>query len=74
MGDHPEDAVAAAFDAYVDRLACVMGHACRVRALKEYCTGLLVAEGRKSVEPLAAAVRPDRVAASGERTRTAKRW
>jgi SRSO17 transposase len=59
MVDHPEDA----FDGYVGRLASVMGHACRVRALKEYCTGLLVAEGRKSVEPLAAAIRPDRVAA-----------
>ena len=25
MGDHPEDAFEAAFDAYADRLACVMG-------------------------------------------------
>ena len=63
MGDHPEDVFEAAFDGDVDRLASVMGHECRVRALKEYCTGLLVAEGRKSVEPLAAVIRPDRVAA-----------
>jgi SRSO17 transposase len=64
MGDHPEDAFEAAFDAYIDRLASVIGHAGRVRPLKEYCTGLLVAEGRKSVEPLAAVIRPDRVAAA----------
>jgi SRSO17 transposase len=63
MGDHREDAFEAAFDAYAGRLASVMGHAGRVRALKDYCTGLLVAEGRKSVEPLAAVIRPDRVAA-----------
>ena len=31
--------------------------------LKEYCTGLLVTEGRKSVEPLAAVMAPERVGA-----------
>ena len=56
----PELAVEVAFDAYVDALAGVIGHADRVVPLKDYCTGLLVAEGRRSVEPMAAVLRPDR--------------
>jgi SRSO17 transposase len=56
MRDDWEAAFAAGFDAYVDRLADVIGHADRVMPLKDYCTGLLVVEGRRSVEPLAAAV------------------
>jgi SRSO17 transposase len=40
--------------AYVDGLTSVIGHADRVAPLKGYCTGLLAAEGRRSVEPMAA--------------------
>jgi len=51
------------FEAYVERLVGVVGHADRAEPLKDYCTGLLLPLDRKSVEPLAAATRPDRVSA-----------
>ena len=41
----------------------VLGHADRVRPFEDYCIGLLSAEGRKSVEPLAAVTAPERTAA-----------
>ena len=44
-------------------LASVLGHADRVRPFEDYCVGLLSAEGRKSVEPLAAVTAPERTAA-----------
>jgi SRSO17 transposase len=44
-------------------LASVLGHADRVRPFEDYCVGLLSAEGRKSVEPLAAITAPERTAA-----------
>jgi hypothetical protein len=44
----------AAFDAYVDALIGVIGHADRAEPLKDYCLGLLMPIERKSVEPLAA--------------------
>ena len=44
-------------------LASVLGHADRVRPFADYCIGLLSAEGRKSVEPLAAVTAPERTAA-----------
>ncbi|AHE52369.1 IS701 family transposase [Sphingomonas sanxanigenens] len=55
--------IEARFDAYVDRLVKVIGHADRAEPLRDYCTGLLLPVERKSVEPLAAVVRPDRVSA-----------
>jgi SRSO17 transposase len=39
---------------YVDGLTSVIGHADRAAPLKDYCTGVLAAEGRRSVEPMAA--------------------
>ena len=51
------------FRAYAEDLASVLGHADRVRPFEDYCIGLLVTEGRKSVEPLAAATAPERTAA-----------
>jgi len=51
------------FDEYTADLASVLGHADRVRPFADYCTGLLLAEGRKSVEPLAAVTAPARTAA-----------
>ena len=53
----------ARFRAYISDLASVLGHADRVRPFGDYCIGLLSAEGRKSVEPLAAVTAPERTAA-----------
>src|SRR5580704_5465878 len=53
----------AAFDAYVEALVGVIGHADRAEPLKDYCLGLLMPLERKSVEPLAAVTAPSRVAA-----------
>ena len=44
------------FVAYVEELTSVIGHADRALPLRDYCAGLLTAEGRKSVEPMAAVV------------------
>ena len=52
---------AARFAEYVKRLASVIGHADRTRPLEDYCVGLLAAEGRKSVEPMAAVTAPAEV-------------
>ena len=46
--------VGSRFADYVGGLADVIGHADREKPLNDYCAGLLVSEGRKSVEPLAA--------------------
>jgi SRSO17 transposase len=53
----------ARFGAYVANLASVLGHADRLKPFEDYCVGLLSAEGRKSVEPLAAVTAPERTAA-----------
>jgi SRSO17 transposase len=53
----------ARFRAYAADLGSVLGHADRVRPFEAYCVGLLSAEGRKSVEPLAAVTAPGRTAA-----------
>jgi SRSO17 transposase len=48
------------FAKYVEGLTSVIGHADRAAPLRDYCTGLLAAEGRKSVEPMAAVTAPAR--------------
>lgn len=48
---------------YLDGLASVVGRVSRRGPLRDYCTGLLLASTRKSVEPIAAATAPDRVSA-----------
>jgi SRSO17 transposase len=53
----------ARFEAYAASLAAGLGHADRVGPFQHYCVGLLSAEGRKSVEPLAALTAPERTAA-----------
>src|ERR1700751_301180 len=58
-----ETATQTRFEAYSADLASVLGHADRVRPFADYCVGLLWAEGRKSVEPLAAVTAPERTAA-----------
>jgi SRSO17 transposase len=57
----------AEFEKYVERLTDVIGHADRVRPLRDYCAGLLVSEGRKSIEPLAAVTAPAEVSAQHQR-------
>jgi SRSO17 transposase len=59
MNDHGAER----FETFVDALADVIGHADRVRPLRDYCTGLLTPAERKSVEPLAAVTAPSRVSA-----------
>ena len=50
-------------EAYIDGLASVIGHADRVRPLRDYCCGLLLPAERKSVEPMAAMTAPERTSA-----------
>ena len=50
-----------AVSAYVEGLSAVLGHRDREGPFRAYCAGLLGTEGRKSVEPLAAATAPSRV-------------
>ena len=47
--------------AYLNWLAQAVGHADRKLPLRNYCTGLLLDGERKSVEPMAARLAPDRV-------------
>src|SRR3954467_11111524 len=61
MSEHfhrTEDEIA--FDAYLDALAPAMQHRSREQPLRDYCTGLLLPDGRKSVEPMAARLAPAR--------------
>ena len=53
----------ARFCEYVEGLTSVIGHADRAAPLKGYCIGLLAAEGRRSVEPMAAVIAPAGVSA-----------
>ena len=51
------------FLGYVQGLASVIGHADRIGPLHDYCLGLMIARGRKSVEPMAAHIAPHRTSA-----------
>jgi SRSO17 transposase len=55
--------VQARFTRYIESLVSVIGHADRAGPLRDYCTGLIVSEARKSVEPMAAITAPDRTGA-----------
>ena len=46
------------FEQYMDRLSSLLGHADRVRPLRDYCHGLYSDSLRKSIEPLAARLDP----------------
>lgn len=59
--DHDPEA---RFMAYIDRLAASLGHADRIAPFRDYCTGLLLPGGRKSVEPMAARLAPERTSAA----------
>jgi SRSO17 transposase len=49
------------FTKYLNGLTSVIGHGDRATPLRDYCLGLVAAEGRKSVEPMAAATAPANV-------------
>src|ERR671928_871585 len=51
------------FEAYVGAITAVLGHADRTGPARAYCMGLLLPGERKSVEPMAARLAPDRVQA-----------
>ena len=51
------------FEAYVQGLVSVIGHADRAGPLRDYCVGLVMPCERKSVEPIAAITAPERTAA-----------
>jgi SRSO17 transposase len=55
------------FATYVEGLTSVIGHADRAVPLRDYCVGLLAAEGRKSVEPMAAVTAPAGVSAQHQK-------
>jgi len=53
----------ARFSAYVEHLSLCLGHADRAAPFRSYCTGLLLPGDRKSVEPMAARLSPERTSA-----------
>jgi SRSO17 transposase len=55
------------FAAFVGEIASVIGHVDRERPLNDYCAGVLVCEGRRSVEPIAAVTAPQEVPAQHQR-------
>src|SRR5215831_19220952 len=63
MGRRQTDGSEARFEAYVEGLASIIGHADRTGPLRDYCTGLILPGERKSVEPMAARTAPARTAA-----------
>lgn len=50
--------------AYVEALTRALGHADRVAPFRSYCVGLLLPGARKSVEPMAARIAPERIQAT----------
>lgn len=60
---HRDETEAERFEAYVERLSSVLGHADRREPLRQYLTGLLLPGERKSVEPMAAKIDPTHVRA-----------
>jgi SRSO17 transposase len=63
MGLRRADDSESRFEAYVEGLVSVIGHADRAGPLRDYCVGLMMPCDRKSVEPIAAVTAPDRTAA-----------
>ncbi|MET4279844.1 SRSO17 transposase [Bradyrhizobium sp. F1.2.2] len=59
--------IADRFAAYVGELTKVIGHADRAGPLRDYCSGLLATEGRRSVEPMAAVTAPAQVSAQHQK-------
>ena len=63
MGHQISDDNESRFEAYIDGIVSVMGHADRAGPLRDYCIGLMMPCERKSVEPMAAVTAPERTAA-----------
>src|SRR5215813_7223223 len=59
--------IANRFASYVGELTKVVCHADRGKPLRDYCSGLLTTEGRRSVEPMAAVTAPARVSAQHQK-------
>jgi SRSO17 transposase len=55
------------FTKYMEKLTSVIGHADRRTPLHDYCLGLLAADGRKSVEPMASVTAPASVSAQHQK-------
>jgi SRSO17 transposase len=55
------------FVGYVEGLVSVIGHADRAGPLHDYCVGLMLPNGRKSVEPMAAQTSPARTSAQHQK-------
>ena len=55
------------FEEYVSLMAQSLGHADRVEPFRGYCSGLMLPVKRKSVEPMAAQLSPDRVRSEHQR-------
>jgi SRSO17 transposase len=67
MGRQVSEDTESRFGRYVEVLTSVIGHADRAVPLRDYCVGLLAAEGRKSVEPMAAVTAPAGVSAQHQK-------
>jgi SRSO17 transposase len=67
MGRQVSEDSESRFATYVEGLTSVIGHADRAAPLRDYCVGLLAAEGRKSVEPMAAVTAPAEVSAQHQK-------
>src|SRR5712692_2095459 len=67
MGRQVSEDSESRFARYVEGLTSVIGHADRAAPLRDYCVGLLAAEGRKSVEPMAAVTAPAGVSAQHQK-------
>jgi SRSO17 transposase len=52
------------FEEYVKLLSSTLGHSDRIQPFTNYCAGLLLPGDRKSIEPMAAVVAPDRVSST----------
>ena len=63
MGLREPKSIESRFGGYVEGLVGVIGHAGRAGPLRDYCTSLVAASGRKSVEPMAAITTPERTPA-----------
>jgi SRSO17 transposase len=63
MGLRERKSIESRLRGYVEGLVGVIGHADRAGPLRDYCTGLVAASGRKSVEPMAAIAAPERTPA-----------
>src|SRR4051794_11916209 len=61
--EHSERVGQQRLDSYLDGLASALGHADREEPFRSYCIGLLLDGDRKSIEPMAARLDPERVQA-----------